>query len=1088
VATANNGTEDRFYVNLGINGESGATVPFTDPNDAYLYSSDTTLNLAALGATSQIKFFTTGGVDAPALRAVITDTGNFGIGTDTPTETLDVNGTARIRTLNTASDALIVTTDANGVLSKRSFPTAGTGLQFGSDAFSLTNVGTAGTYNNVTTDAQGRVISGSNVAYLTTETDGVIGNEVLNATAAGGLTRSGTGTGGNPYTLGVATGGITSAMLLDGTILTGDISTGGVTSTNILDGTILLTDLASSSVNSGTIVDGSVANADLVNSGITITAGNGLITGGAVALGGTATLNIGAGNGITINADDVTVDATTTSTTAATSSNSGIESTATGIRLLGGCSDTQVLRWSAGTAVWSCGSVGGISGIGTLDSQTKSANGAVISGNNLILQTADSSNAGLVSTGTQSFAGDKTFNNDLNVNANTTLGDTSADITTVTNLVNTGSTLNSALAISDLATGGNIGTAAATVDIKTAFNINQTTANQTITLPSPTNVTSGRVIYINNVGTVGFNILSTRLEAGQSRQIIWNGTAWKLVGDGVGERNFAKVKGSDQNIPSGTTLTNDTQLFFPVASGETWVYSFDLLVTNINSATPDWKAAILGAAGWTCSVTQSGEEPGGAAFPQVRTTDCDNVPTALVNNTINADVNVPFNVRIEGWITTNSAGNVQLQWAPNTSGSLTVLAGSSMQAQRVQGADLAEIYYTSDPSIKAGEIVSLTGTGVSQVKKSNSEYATDSLGIVSTKPGQVLGESDGQGFLVPVALTGRVPLKVTANNGIIKPGDQITTSNIEGIGMLATKSGRVVGKALTGFAPENLNDQGEVVVFIEPGFWQAPVNFDISSIFTSSSLSLNNLNTQEILDEKELADLGLTKTPDTTYSGFDQKIVDEIMLGFKTQQDQIKELQTGLTSVTDKLANLDKLSTIPTESLNTETVATDNSLQLISGGTKLENGLDLIKNLSVVTDIQDGQTVYNFSLINSTSGLISKDINNNSFISLQDITPILVKSIQEQQKEIETLKSNSQNSTSTDTLNNNNSTGLNFDLESLKASFLADIKEVKDSIAAIEIVNKKQDAQINSLEAENIKLKTKLEDIESRLQKLEVAK
>lgn len=52
-----------------------------------------------------------------------------------------------------------------------------------SAAITLKNTGTAGTYNNVTTDAQGRVTSGSTVSYLTT-------NETI--TASGDATGSGT--------------------------------------------------------------------------------------------------------------------------------------------------------------------------------------------------------------------------------------------------------------------------------------------------------------------------------------------------------------------------------------------------------------------------------------------------------------------------------------------------------------------------------------------------------------------------------------------------------------------------------------------------------------------------------------------------------------------------------------------------------------------------------------------------------------------------------------------------------------------------------------------------------------------------------
>ena len=70
----------------------------------------------------------------------------------------------------------------------------------------LTNTGvSAGTYNNVTVDAKGRVSSATNVSYLTTEGDSVIGNEVAGVVAGGGLVMTGSGTGGSPYVLGLVT-------------------------------------------------------------------------------------------------------------------------------------------------------------------------------------------------------------------------------------------------------------------------------------------------------------------------------------------------------------------------------------------------------------------------------------------------------------------------------------------------------------------------------------------------------------------------------------------------------------------------------------------------------------------------------------------------------------------------------------------------------------------------------------------------------------------------------------------------------------------------------------------------------------------
>lgn len=60
---------------------------------------------------------------------------------------------------------------------------------------------------------------------------------------------------------------------------------------------------------------GGVTNAMLANSSLTVTAGAGLTGGGAISLGGSATLNIGAGTGITVNADDVALDTTSTRNT-----------------------------------------------------------------------------------------------------------------------------------------------------------------------------------------------------------------------------------------------------------------------------------------------------------------------------------------------------------------------------------------------------------------------------------------------------------------------------------------------------------------------------------------------------------------------------------------------------------------------------------------------------------------------------------------------------------------------------------------------------------------------------------------------------
>ena len=51
-----------------------------------------------------------------------------------------------------------------------------------------------------------------------------------------------------------------------------------------------------------------IPNASLDNSSLTVTAGNGLANGGSVSLGGSVTLNVGEGDGITVNANDISLD------------------------------------------------------------------------------------------------------------------------------------------------------------------------------------------------------------------------------------------------------------------------------------------------------------------------------------------------------------------------------------------------------------------------------------------------------------------------------------------------------------------------------------------------------------------------------------------------------------------------------------------------------------------------------------------------------------------------------------------------------------------------------------------------------------
>jgi hypothetical protein len=150
------------------------------------------------------------------------------------------------------------------------------------------------------------------------------------------------------------------------------ISTGdwGISTTGALTGISLDANGTGNSVSNieGTdILDGSISNADLTNSALTVTAGSGLTDGGSISLGGSATLNIGAGNGIAVNADDIAVRTTSSANglSSTTSNGSGLEVLSSGLALLQGCADGEILKWNESTDVWACAADSGAGGAGS---------------------------------------------------------------------------------------------------------------------------------------------------------------------------------------------------------------------------------------------------------------------------------------------------------------------------------------------------------------------------------------------------------------------------------------------------------------------------------------------------------------------------------------------------------------------------------------------------------------------------------------------------------------------------------------------------------------------------------------------------
>jgi hypothetical protein len=134
------------------------------------------------------------------------------------------------------------------------------------------------------------------------------------------------------------------------------------------------------------------------------------------------------------------------------------------------------------------------------------------------------------------------------------------------------------------------------------------------------------------------------------------------------------------------------------------------------------------------------------------------------------------------------------------------------------GADLAEPFKMSQPTIAKGSVVVIDEENPGQLKISSQAYDTRVAGIVSgangIHPGISISQEGVNDGGQDVALTGRVYVLADASGGEIKPGDLLTSSRVPGHAMKVTDpvraQGATLGKAMSGLK----NGRGQVLVLV----------------------------------------------------------------------------------------------------------------------------------------------------------------------------------------------------------------------------------------------------------------------------------
>ena len=260
--------------------------------------------------------------------------------------------------------------------------------------------------------------------------------------------------------------------------------------------------------------------------------------------------------------------------------------------------------------------------------------------------------------------------------------------------------------------------------------------------------------------------------------------------------------------------------------------------------------------------------------------------------------------------------NAQGTCAGTTSG--TIYATN----QTVQAADLAENYISSQ-SLEPGDLVIPAQDGDSQaIIKSTSTYQQQSIGVISTNPGVTMNSDattdSTHPNLYPVALQGRVPVKVTTENGNIQAGDNLTTSSTPGVAMKATHAGQIIGKALEPFSQDGI---GKILTFV----------------------NISYADPNNVLANLKLDENGALVLPSDT------KVAQKVILGSETTPESTDSGQARVTgeSLNDLIARVSSLE-------NKDSIASSSSGLTASESAMLKDRVDLLEK---DVDILKGQVL-----------------------------------------------------------------------------------------------------------------------------------
>lgn len=568
----------------------------------------------------------------------------------------------------------------------------------------------------------------------------------------------------------------------------------------------------------------------LVNSGGVSIAGGGLtVSSGGIAVNGgnitstQSTLTIDAGGTVSI-ADNLTVTGTT-----------GLTLSGTGADLIF-ANNESITNDTDGTITFHRNDAGTV----TLSATDNDATAALtIQSGGAAALSLDAGGAAGVSIGTG--------------NANSiTVGNTSASYTlnVGTGGVNIGDNANTkAIEIGGVDSDGadtvRIATNATSAD---AINIGNANASTTMAL------TGGTSWSVTTAGAATFGTLSgAGLSSCNSStaKLLWNSGSFSCGTDLAGaDSQMASATLSETTLANTSTFLNTVSITPTTATGDIFVRA-NIWTKSASNTDQTITIEIRTGSGSTCggSLLASG--------------------TAALNS--GSNTNGP-NASAVYFVADAGASLKTYAICALSSSNSGASAGGIASAEVIDsGADLAEFYTTNDSSITAGDIVSIDPALSSGVLKTTRSYDGQILGIVSTLPALAIGNVTKEGVAgVPVALSGRVPVKATNENGPIKAGDYLTSSSAPGVAMKATKAGPVIGVAMHDFD----SSSGTVLTFVKSGYYTG------TSLMNEDGIAVSRPTSNAILDD-------FINNPASNSADFSEVVTDRVVAGIEVVSPKI---------------------------------------------------------------------------------------------------------------------------------------------------------------------------------------------------------